>query len=688
MFIKNIVRFLITSYTIVQVFPSAFFFDRNFNKTSDHDLISNYSLKIGELPANNECEHKTNLLLSSIFNKTQLVENQLDMYKFIIYSGTSLNDIGDYFGCKKLKISKFYTYWIYITNPQKITLKQGICYFKECDKSYLQNSLFKFINLISENYTSASQLNQEMIKIHDTDFMIQEYKDKNRTGMIVSLTIFCLIILFHILHFFIMSSNKHDKFVHDIEEQNLVVSRRVANQNYWYINFLSFFDFQKNSSRILKIHITSKTSQALKILDGVRVLSTCWVILGHTFSITQTFGEFKNFIDLLDLEKTLKMCIVESGFFAVDSFFFMSAFLLFISFQPYLNKQISKVKTFFLLLLNRYIRLLPLYLFILFGVTFILPFLSSGPIWEMAEGMNETCLKFSWHNLFYINNLMTYTEKDHICALHTWYLANDMQFFIFSILVFVLFNKHRFIRNSIFLITFCANCIFSVIFTYQKKYGYTDPFTANDPFFQDFYIRPYMRVCTYLMGIFFGELFIQTPVYEKETKVHINTERNWIRSVNLWIIKSNLATYTIFIISLLLINFSIFTPYFINNNKLETGYHAFLITFSKIFFVFGLGCIIHLSLLGKISFITNFLRINFFSQVGKITYGMYLFHIYFIILFVCSYSSIQYVKMGDFIFLALGYIIMSGITSFFMSILLESPFINITKKLLKSGSKI
>ena len=67
----------------------------------------------------------------------------------------------------------------------------------------------------------------------------------------------------------------------------------------------------------------------------------------------------------------------------------------------------------------------------------------TGPL-HMAENVSEGCARNPWTNLLYINNFFTGTQfnpgsetyasrpDDGQCLGQTWYLANDMQFFVIA----------------------------------------------------------------------------------------------------------------------------------------------------------------------------------------------------------------------------------------------------------------
>jgi peptidoglycan/LPS O-acetylase OafA/YrhL len=662
---------------------------------------------ISNLPENHECEKKTNLLIGRIFNSTAAIpEEYTNAVKFVIYSGTSINDYGDYYACKKLDFSTFYIIQIGIINPgmpTPMTFRMGLCYFKECDTEYLQQAKGHLISYISK--ATNTTMSEDAISFINSDIANNKYKDKYYGGMVAVFTILVLLLFLFVFHevWKILKSSDKKKTVkvRDPEKQPLhqaseELDRQIKEEDSMIWNFFSYFNASTSLRKLWEVKNTNKSMEHLRVFDGVRVLSTCWVVFGHTFYIPLSFGGFKNLVDITPLVKTWRYSILMSGPLSVDVFFFMSGFLFCFSMQKYLNKKINKLKMIGMAFLHRYIRLLPLYLMVIYGVTCLLPYLGSGAVYSGAEMLNYSCLKLGWYNLLYVNNLVEYTLPEHMCAGHTWYLANDMQFFVLSIFIYFLLNEQKLIRNICLFLLFIASCIASTVLAAINHYRYSDFSHASDKpeaaasNFQDYYIKPWIRIGPYFIGIFFCELFIHTSLYEKDyvkTNESGQHKKSIIRKFNHFLEKNAIAAYSLFIFALLLINFAVFTPYFTNNYEMTYGAHAFFSAFHKLILTFGLGCILHLTFIGRLNWIRDLLSLSIFTRVGRLTYGVYLFHMYFLTIFVDSYTSILALKMGDFAFLALGIVIFSACTTLAFSILLESPIISLTKYLLQGNEK-
>jgi peptidoglycan/LPS O-acetylase OafA/YrhL len=133
-----------------------------------------------------------------------------------------------------------------------------------------------------------------------------------------------------------------------------------------------------------------------------------------------------------NLNKGLSFQAVANGFLSVDSFFFLSGLLAGYLFTKTLvaGKRVVIWKAY----LGRFLRLTPTYMLALAIYSQLTPHFV--PASAFATTMNpslDPCPSYWWTNLLYINNF--YPENGDLgkgCMGWSWYLANDMQFFLIA----------------------------------------------------------------------------------------------------------------------------------------------------------------------------------------------------------------------------------------------------------------
>lgn len=90
---------------------------------------------------------------------------------------------------------------------------------------------------------------------------------------------------------------------------------------------------------------------------------------------------------------------------------------------------------FLVMLIYRFCRLTPAYMFVLGINEIILRYLHSNSVFTPGMFDHITCAKYWWRNALYINNLFPQSE---ICMLWSWYMANDSQFYIIASLLLLI----------------------------------------------------------------------------------------------------------------------------------------------------------------------------------------------------------------------------------------------------------
>lgn len=696
----------------------------------NHYEINRIKLFSNDTNITDFCSEKTDELLTFLLNPKNSNKTFNDYSGFLLYSSFSPNDLGDYDSCIR---NEEYNYLLINLNlPVGFLLKVGLCYFKDCDAGYFAKSKSKLIAILNSKYNY--NITEDMISFSNPKNNMEAYRNNSTTGFVVVSVIMGLIALLSIIKLLWEFLQKSSSTAQAKEKTNYKIltnskdsldnadkscdkannDNKSSKQKNFFLKVLDCFDLCKNVNAIFKVSNQNQTFEYLRVLDGVRVLSTGWVIWGHVFGIAISSG-LKNMYDFLNKIQNWGYCILLSAILSVDVFFFLSGFLLYFNLKKYLKNASNKISFFFVSLFQRYIRLLPFYLIGIFYMTYLLPFLFSGPKTDDMFNYFESCKKYWWANLLYIQNFLDYSSVGGIsCIGHTWYLCDDMIYFVCTMIIILLINKKSGIQNLIIFLLFIASIVWQIVKIIENDYTlvYKNFMKQKGNFFFDFYAQPFARITPYLLGILYCELFFHTDVYKNksasENLINANTsssldnqvadafinntlsssqakEVSLLYRINSYIKSNDKLCLFIFIFSLIEINFAVFIIRLPQITDISRGLDIFLLVFVKIFFITGLGNILHLIFLGKLEFIKYFLSMTVFTRLSRVTYGIYILHYGIVMLFHYNRSSPTVMDFYDYTCFAIGLFLITSFFSFVVGIFYESPFINMLKGI--RGSK-
>lgn len=674
-----------------------------------------------------KCDCKYKKYVTYIGSNTKLDDDQMYYHGVSFYSGERPLDLGNFYLCEK---NPSLQYFIMKYIDVKFPFQIGFCTFSDCSLEHLNDEDNKktLIETLKKILKIDTNIDPNKVMFSDPEVNLTDMKNENFTIMIVTLSITGVIILLYLLNIilyrrerkmrksFILTVNSNDKDKKTKQKKSILKE------------IFKNFNFIENLNKIFTVK--AKSNDPLRIFDGIRFFSASWVVLGHSFFLSLK-GGFFNISDLVPLTKTLNGPFIYSALFSVDVFFYMASFMLYLGMQKYFikdanveraktlsmikkrnenenqkendkievldegkegkevkndeNKQkeqrkrrksplLSKLTLYGFGIFARYIRLFPLYFFCLYGITSLMPFLASGPRKDNIQTVNKQCFSEGWKNLLYINNFFS----DN-CAGHTWYLANDMQFFIifFGIFLFISFSKV--ITFIITNIIFVGSVISAIVLAIGSNYCYND-YSHNrntDGFFDTYYVRPYIRIGPYILGLYFCELYLNCKAYGK-----FKESKNYFRKFNILLEKSEKWSFFVFAIGLFLINYAFFAGYITNAYNISEDVQGVMLSINKILFVIGLGLIVHLTFLGKFQWIYHILSIDFFNVMGKLTFGIYIVHMYIVSILYQSFDMYTYFNFGLFLFYAIGFLVLASFVSLIVSLLFESPIIGIMKVLM------
>lgn len=378
------------------------------------------------------------------------------------------------------------------------------------------------------------------------------------------------------------------------------------------------FSAYTNAQKLLNFKQAPGT---LTCLNGIRVISINWVVLGHTclfmFTAANNIGAF-----LQDALNRYTFQVIVNATFSVDTFFVMSGLLVAYATLNQMKK--TRGKTNWLkFYLHRYMRLTPVYMITLGFYLACIPYLVDGPLLPQRDGFEQDhhCQHNWWGNLLYVQNLVRF--KPHYCAGWAWYLAVDMQFYIISPLMLIpLFHKPK-LGYLVCALFFLMTTITPMVLVETRLYpaGRThlqgNPKPLGDENY-DIYIAPYCRMGSYLVGVLTGYVLYRT----KDQTVRIP------RAVVV------LAWAVSIVLGVLVV-------YGLKDYYLEKGMNIHLsavyTAFSRIAWSMAVGWVIFSCHNGYGGFINSFLSWTIWIPLARLTYVVYLIHM--ILLFILGSTS-------------------------------------------------
>lgn len=259
-------------------------------------------------------------------------------------------------------------------------------------------------------------------------------------------------------------------------------------------------------------------SNYLNIFNGIKTICMLWVIFGHQFSI-----RLKNDVNISGIpgqvEKFFYLFVV-GAFLAVDVFFFIGGFLVAYSFMREKSRSILKYP---MAVLHRLLRFWPSYLMTIAIYYSVYIHTGDGPFWgeNMTLGQIPFCSE-AWKTVLFVDNLVDNGEM--MCMGWGWYLQNDMQIFVFSMVFILLYNINKKAGYLSLALLICISVTLNIIGVLQGEYvqvTHLPDFAKWNDYFTNIYIKPWTRCPPYVLGLICGLLHME---YLEAKKKLLETE--------------------------------------------------------------------------------------------------------------------------------------------------------------------
>jgi len=263
---------------------------------------------------------------------------------------------------------------------------------------------------------------------------------------------------------------------------------------------------------------------------------------------------------------------------------------------------------------HRYWRLTPVYAIIILIYTTLSPFMIYGPFAHLYRGMKtDFCDKYWWANLLYINNFFP-TDSNDQCMGWGWYLADDMQYFIFSPIIVLLFKRSRTAAWGLIMMLLALCLGLNAYLTHRYQLHPLDP---GDPNWNTIvYNKPYTRMAPYLMGVGFAFL----------VQYDVDLVRNWLVRWALYISGGTATTCATYM-----------TYGFWRGDGWALWQNVVYATFVRVGFVWGVGWFMYACYKQHGGVLRAVLSVYMWVPLARLTYTAYLTHP--VIMFVINFSA-------------------------------------------------
>jgi len=444
--------------------------------------------------------------------------------------------------------------------------------------------------------------------------------------------------------------------------------------------FLLCFSLDRNLTSLL----STKRPGDFHCLDGLRLFSMLWVIFGHVVVFQLTGAGFSNITDILPFNNRgffsrFTAQVLPSAEFSVDTFFFISGFLVAFLTLKRMKEQNSYQKSLCmvpLMFLHRYLRLAPPVLFVVYFNIYLAVLVGSGPYWDQMSSDRLACTRYWWRSAFFLNNFSSINERDQTCYAVTWYLSVDFQLFLVTPFLLLLYRRNAKLGKTLI----CALMLASIVYSWVLAHVYELSFNTFSPsmpdYFNLFYAKPWTRCPPYFIGVLFAIFWYEKQfVPSKVVGSEIQGPLSWQKIVTLAALSGALLGVTVYGCWT---NYRDIVPQW---TPLED--HAYL-ALSKPAWTIGVAIMCYLCFTNQGGVVQSILEAPFLVPFARLSFAAYLVHPIVLNTVYCNritklhFSSIEYA----FTFLGAVTGAMAGASGLYLFV--EKPCQNLEKLLFKN----
>ncbi|XP_011634641.1 nose resistant to fluoxetine protein 6 [Pogonomyrmex barbatus] len=410
---------------------------------------------------------------------------------------------------------------------------------------------------------------------------------------------------------------------------------------------------------------TELNEEMIPVIHGLRFLSMLWIIIAHT--VLYTMDYFDNKVWNLRFAEGIPIQVISNATVSVDTYFFLSGFLLAYVFLKAKTTDKGRgksvnyakmLKEFFVCAIRRFIRLTPPYMMTIGILQLNWTWYDKTSQFYMEEKSHETCAKYWWRNLLYINNLFGH---DTMCMNWSWYLAADMQFFMIGTALLILSTVYFYAAVAILGTLLISSIILSGYISYI--YEYVPTLDEQYRLLDVLYYPPWLRIGPYIIGMITGYILVKL-----NKKVAL---------------KKNMAIFCWCLGSAC----NIFVLFGLYKRQISILSTAIYVALSRTVWAIGIAWIVIVCYTKYGGIVKELLTCKIWIPLSRLTYCAYLlnpFIIHSIRLHNETSAHLEFLSMSAMI---MGHFGISYFCAYALYLMAESPYILLMRTLIQSYSR-
>lgn len=420
-------------------------------------------------------------------------------------------------------------------------LKQAVCLPKSCDSINYKNK-FQLVQQLAEFHAREVDMGAmnltDLYCLPDEQSTLRMWWRSKPTVITVSLlSAWTLFVLYATIKSFSIVDNKEGSLLKSLSiVHNLRALFRTENKR----------SREKQTSSAETINGKYNSVQEfkkpfvvdLRSIEGVKVICMIYIILSHVLALHTIISR-----SIWSLKDSSAFYIYNMGAaFSVNGFFTVTGLLTsyLLLKKEKIIKTITKPIGWFIFALNRYLRIMPIYVIAIAYTKYLAKYLGSGPLWDYgttAATRRKACAQESWlWHLLFVSNFKTSLAP---CLPPAWYLSNDFQFFLLTPIFLTCLHKRPKFGVGLLLLLIVAGSASTFLNVYTTDTPDFRPVVRIYPFafrmvatvFSESYTRPQFRIPAYLFGLLVG-FFLNKLEQDEATKAALIKQieleaKNW-----------------------------------------------------------------------------------------------------------------------------------------------------------------